>query len=460
MIFSHATILTLNPQRQILTDGAVVTQGSRIVAVGKSAELLQRFPDQEQHDCRGNILMPGLIDTHVHTAQAMIRGCADDLTLLDWLGKRVWVLQGNYTEEDGRASAALCILEMIKSGTTSFIEINLAERYGFDGVAGVVVNSGIRAAIGKIVMDLPSYARKQGFMHPGMIEDGETSLRNTLAAYDRWNGAANGRLRVWFGPRTPGGVTPSLYDRLSKLAAERGMGITIHLSAVREDLDYAREQGFRSPVEFARAHGLLGERTVLAHCVWTDAEDWKILAETGTHVSHNPASNSKTAAGIAPVQGMLQAGVNVTIGCDGGPSNNTYDMLRDLRMVSYLASLRENDPTVVPAETVLEMATLNGARAFGMGDQLGSIEPGKLADFIVIDTRAPHLTPSWDPVSTVAYAAHGSDVDTVVIDGQVVMEGRKVLTMDEGAIVEEAGRRAGEVARRAGLQIGPRWPVI
>jgi len=202
----------------------------------------------------------------------MIRGCADDLSLLDWLGKRVWVLQGNYTAEDEKASAALCILEMIISGTTSFIEINLAERYGFDGVAAVALQSGIRAAIGKIIMDLPSYAKKQGFMHPGMIEDGETSVRNTLAAYDRWNDAGNGRLRVCFGPRTPGSVTPSLYDRISVLARERDMGITIHLSEVKDDLDYAKSQGFRSPIEFAQAHGLLGNKTVLSHCVWTVSE--------------------------------------------------------------------------------------------------------------------------------------------------------------------------------------------
>jgi len=459
MIFSNATILTINRQRKILNDGAVAVSGNHILAVGKSDAILSQFPEEPVYECSNHILLPGLIDTHVHTAQAMIRGCADDLSLLDWLGKRVWVLQGNYTEEDGRASAALCILEMIKSGTTAFIEINLAERYGFDGVAEVVVQSGIRAAIGKIVMDLPSYARKQGFMHAGMVEDGETSIRNTLKAFDRWNGMADGRLQVWFGPRTPGGVTPALYDRISQLARERGMGITIHLAEVKEDLDYAREQGFRSPVEFALAHGLLGEKTVLAHGVWTDEQDWDILARTGTHVSHNPASNAKTAAGIAPVNGMLAAGVNVTIGCDGGPSNNTYDMVRDLRFVSYLASLRENDPTVVPAETVLEMATINGAKALGMADQLGSIEPGKLADFIIINTNAPHLVPIWDPVSTVAYAAHGSDVETVVINGQIVMDRRKMLTLDEAAIQLEAMERAPQVAARAGLRLRPRWPV-
>jgi cytosine/adenosine deaminase-related metal-dependent hydrolase len=459
MIFDNATIITMNPERRIITQGAVAVSGNSIEAVGKRIQILERYPEKQRINCNGNVLMPGLIDTHVHLAQAMIRGCADDLGLLDWLIKRVWVLQGNYSEEDGKASAALCAAEMIKSGTTAFIESLLAEVYGVDGVAETILASGMRAAIGKIVMDLPSYANASGVMHPGMVEDGETSVQNTLKAYDRWNGAGDGRLQIWFGPRTPGGVSPELYDWISELAKERGMGITIHLSEVHEDIDYAQSQGFQTPIEFARAHGLLGDRTVLAHFVWTGEKDWSIAAETGTHVSHNPASNAKTATGIAPIHGMRRAGVNVSIGCDGGPSNNTYDMIRDMRMVSYLANLLQKDPTVIPAEHVLEMATINGARAMGLEHQIGSIEPGKRADFILIDMDKPHLTPCFDPVSTIVYAAHGSDVDTVVIDGKIVMQNRKLLTLDEEAVVHEARRRAFEVMERSGLDIKPNWPM-
>ena len=460
MIYNNATIITMNPQREILTNGAVVVEERDLIAVGKSRELRERFPHHTVVDCGGKVLMPGLIDTHVHTAQAMLRGCADDLMLLDWLGNRVWPLQGSYNAEDGRASAALCALEMIKSGTTSFVEAMLAERYGIDNVAEIVLQSGMRAAIGKIVMDQPSYGERKSFMHPGLVEDGETSIRNTLAAFDKWNGAGDGRLQIWFGPRTPGGVTPSLYDEISKLAHERGMGITIHNSEVKDDQVYAASQGSRSAVEFIHAHGLLGPRTVLAHVVWSDEADWKLLAATGTHVSHNPASNAKTATGIAPVHGMLAMGVNVSLACDGGPSNNTYDMIRDMRLASYLACLREKDPTVVPAETVLEMATINGAKAMGLVDQIGSIEVGKRADFILIDMDAPHLTPAWDPVSTIAYAATGADVDTVVVDGRTVMEHRQLRTLDEQAILENVRSRYRAVAERCGLHIGPRWPVL
>jgi len=460
MIFENATIITMNLRRQIVEHGAVAVTEKAIVAVGKSKEIVGKYPEKRRINCNGNVLMPGLIDTHVHTAQAMLRGCADDLGLLDWLFKRVWVMQGNYSFEDGRASAALCALEMIKSGTTSFIECMLAGRYGFDSVAEVIVQSGMRAAIGKIVMDMPKYASSENVMYPGMVEDGETCIRDTLSAFDKWNGAADGRIQVWFGPRTPGGVTHERFNQISRLAKERNMGITIHLMEVKEDGDFARSAGFHSTIDYAHAHGLLGPRSVLAHVVWTDEQDWKLMAETGTHVTHNPASNAKTATGIAPVDGLLKMGVNVAIGCDGGPSNNTYDMIRDMRLVSYLANLRENDPKAVPAETVLEMATINGARAMGIIHQTGSIEAGKQADFIVIDMDKPHLIPAWDPVSTIVYAAHGSDVDTVVIDGKVVMQGRKVLTLDEEAIKGDIRQRYKAVAERAGLTIRSQWEII
>jgi len=460
MIFENATIITMNPKREIIKHGAVAVTGRNIVGIGKSKLICEQFPEKERINCNGNVLLPGLIDTHVHTAQAMLRGCADDLGLLDWLAKRVWVLQGNYTYEDGQASAALCALEMIMSGTTAFIECMLAEVYGIDGVVEKILDSGMRAAIGKIVMDLPSYGKADNLMHPGMVEDGETSVNNTLAAFDRWNGAGDGKIQIWFGARTPGGVSPELYDRISELASARDMGITVHLSEVVEDIDYAVSQGFRSPVEFAQAHGLLNPRTVLAHCVWMDQKDWDIMASTGVHVSHNPASNGKTATGIAPINGMLKAGVNVSMGCDGGPSNNTYDMIRDMRLVSHLANLREKDPIVVPAETVLELSTINGAKAMGLENEIGSLEVGKRADFIVIDMDKPHLTPAWDPVSTIVYAAHGSDVDTVVIDGKIVMKNREVLTLNRKEILEDIRERHHKVARRAGLNIGPRWPVI
>jgi cytosine/adenosine deaminase-related metal-dependent hydrolase len=308
-------------------------------------------------------------------------------------------------------------------------------------------------------MDVATYATKDNWMHPGMIEDRETTLRDTLAMYDKWNGAGDGRLAVWFGPRTPGGVTPELYREISALARERNMGITVHLAEVQADRTYLKEQFGQTPAEFAQDVGLVGPNVLLVHAVWMDANDIAILARTDTNVSHNPASNAKLASGIAPIPEMLAAGVNVGLGTDGGPSNNTYDLVREMRLASYLHKVRTLDPLVMPAETVLEMATINGAKAMGLEEEIGSLEVGKQADFVVFDLDKPHVTPSVNPVSTLAYAATGTDVNTVVIGGQVVVQDGQVLTMDEGRILRQARERAEAVWRRAGIEFEPRWPT-
>ncbi|MBC7232153.1 MAG: amidohydrolase [Chloroflexi bacterium] len=460
MIYEHGTLVTVDAQRRVITDGAMAVENGRFVAIDKSHVLHERFPNEPRTDLKGRIVTPGLINTHVHLAQAMIRGCAEDMELLDWLGKRVWVLQGNYTEEDGRASAELCILEMLKSGTTAFVESMLAERYGFDGIAEVVLRSGIRAVLAKIVMDIGTYATKDSWMHPGMIEDRETSLRNTLAMHDKWNGAGNGRLRVWFGPRTPGGVTPELYREISALARQRNMGITVHLAEVQADRLFLQEKYGKTPAQFAEDVGLVGPNVLLVHAVWMDEDDIAILARTQTNVSHNPVSNAKLASGIAPIPEMLAAGVNVALGTDGGPSNNTYDMVRDMRWASYIHKARTLNPLVMPAETVLEMATIHGAKAIGLEKEIGSLEVGKQADFVVFDLDKPHLTPHMDAVSTLVSAATGADVDMVVIGGQVVVRDGHVLTMDEERVLREARERAAAVWKRAGIEWKPRWPVL
>ena len=458
MIYEHGLLITVDPQRRIISDGAMVVQEGRFVAIDKTATLRERFPMEPRVDLRGRVVTPGLVNAHVHLAQAMIRGCADDMELIDWLGKRVWVLQGNYSEEDGRASAELCLLEMLKSGTTAFVESLLAERYGFSGIAEVVLRSGIRAALAKVVMDVGTYATKSSWMHPGMVEDRETSLKNTLAMYDEWNGAGNGRLAVWFGPRTPGGVTPELYREITALARERNMGVTVHLAEVASDRKFLREAYGMSPAEYAESVGLVGPRTLLVHAVWMEPIDIEILARTHTNIAHNPASNAKLASGIAPIPQMLTAGVNVALGTDGGPSDNTYDMVRDMRLASYLHKAKTLDPLATPAESVLEMATINGARALGWETEIGSLEVGKQADFVVFDFDKPHLTPSINPVSTLVCAATGSDVDTVVIAGQVVVEHGRCLTLDEERVVREARIRAADLWKRAGIPDKPVWP--
>ncbi len=464
MIYSNATILTLDNDRRIISEGAIRVVGSDIESVGKADELLAAHPDDELIDCRGGIMLPGLIDTHVHTSQCMLRGVSEASGPGDfhtWLFGRIFPLQGTYTHEDALASASLCVLEMLKSGTTGFVECLLADHYGLDGIAQMCLDSGIRAALGNLVMDVSPEKRDEAGWPLSMWQDRESGMAGTIAGHQRWTDP-DGRLQIWFGSRSVEPVNDlSLFPEVASLAREHGIGITIHLAELPSDNDYARSLGHRSHVALAEHLGLLGPRTVLAHCTIADDEDIAVLAATGTTVAHCPGNNSATGWGPARVTDMLDAGVNVTLGCDGAPTNANMDLLRDLRVTAHVARMREHRRAAITPETILEMATLNGAKALGLESRIGSLEVGKAADFIVIDVDAPHLQPIWNPVASVVFAAQGSDVDTVVVDGTLVMHRREVKTMDESAIVAKARTTQRAVAQRCGIDdLGSSWQVI
>jgi cytosine/adenosine deaminase-related metal-dependent hydrolase len=450
---SGGTIITVDSNRQVIKNGVVRLEDNRIVEIAKPTQVGERSQSEFEIDAKGMAVLPGLVDAHVHLAQALIRGCADDTSLIDWLQKFVWPLQGNFEADDGKASAELCMLEMIKSGTTTFLESLLHSRYGFDAIAESVQKSGMRGILSKTVMGIPGYGTEKSIMHPGMIEDAETCLREVESHFKRWNGGANGRIRVWYGARSLGGCTRELYERIAKRAHGLGTGVTMHLSEVQEDVRYAKKEFGMMPAEFMNKVGLAGPNIVFAHGVWLTEGEWAILARTGTHVAHCPSSNMKLSSGIASVPEMMNAGVNVCLGCDGGPSNNCHDMVREMKAASLLQKVRTMDPLTMSAGTVLEMATIKGARALGLERQIGSIEIGKKADLILVDIRKPHLTPTFDPVSSIVYAGEGSDVDTTIIDGEIIMKNRVVTTLDEEKVVRIANERAVRLLERAGLNI-------
>jgi len=451
ILIEHGVVVTLDARRRVISDGAVMIEGSKITAVGKTDELHGMCAPEHTIDASRKLVIPGLIDCHVHVAQALIRGCADDVALIDWLGKYVWPLQGNYDAKDGEVSAKLCMLEMIKSGTTAFIESMIHTRYGFDGITKALEKSGMRGCLAKTIMDTPAYGRKQ-MMHPGMIEDGEKSFNETIEMIERWDGRANGRIRVWFGPRSLGACSKPLYEKIAEEAGKRKAGLTMHLCEIKEDVKYARRKFRKSPVAFARDVGLLGPRTVLAHAVWLTDHDIRILSKARTNISHCPSSNAKLASGIARVPEMLKRNVNVGLGCDGGPSNNTYDMIREMKLAACIHKARLLDPLTMPAERILEMATIGGARAIGMQDKLGTIEPGKLADIVLINLDGVHMVPNNNHVSDLVYAGCGTDVDTVIVDGRILMEHRNVKTLNEMEVIREARERAGALLERTGLK--------
>ena len=460
ILISGGIVVTMDSRRRVITDAAVLIEGSRITKVGKLSEVKSGTQPEFEIDAKGMLILPGLIDTHVHLAQALLRGCADDTSLIDWLQKYVWPLQGNFDSQDGKTSAELCMLEMIKSGTTTFLESLLHTRYGFDGIAASVETAGMRGILSKTVMGLPSYGSAGGIMHPGMVEDGETCLREVEEYFKRWNGKANGRIRVWYGARSLGGCTPELYKQIAAGANRLHTGVTMHLNEVREDGEYTKREFNKLPAEFMDEVGLVGPNVVYAHGVWLTEKEWKILAKKGANIAHCPSSNMKLASGIAKVPEMIKDGVNVGLGCDGGPSNNCYDMIREMKIASLAQKARLLDPLIMDAETVLEMATIKGARALGLEEEIGSIEVGKKADLVLVSLRKPHLVPPFNPVSHLVYAAQGSDVDTVIIDGRIIMEKQSVLTLDESKIIQEANERGPNLLLRAGLQVKPKWEMV
>jgi len=448
----------MDRERHIFRDGAVYTEGKSIRYVGPTDALDIREADVVI-DGRGKLVMPGLIDTHVHLAQALIRGCADDVALVDWLKDYVWVLQGNFTAEDGRVSAELCMAEMIRTGTTAFIECMIHSRYGFDGIAEAVERAGMRAALSKIIMDSTGYADNPDIMYPGMVEDADECLRETNEMHRKWHGAAGERIQVWYGLRSLGAVSDDLFREVINLADEKDTRMTMHLGEVVDDVRFVRERGFANLTDFARSMGLLRPNMVLAHGIHFEDREIPILAEHGCHVAHCPASNLKLASGFAKVPLMLRHGVSVSIGCDGGPSNNTYDMMREMRLAALVHKAAVNDPLVVTAEQAIEMATLGGAAAMGLQGQVGALVEGMLADFIVVDMKQIGLMPNSNPVSNLVYAGCGHYVETVVVDGQVLMHEGRLLTIDEESVMTRAQERSRELLERSGVEIRPKWPV-
>ena len=335
MLYTHATIITINPSRDIILDGAILVHDNLIADIGKTAALKSKYPDEPEYPLAEHIIVPGLISTHMHTAQTLIRGCADDLELVDWLCSRIWVLQGNFTAEDGYCAARLSIAEMLKSGTTCFLESMFADRYGFDGLAKAVEESGIRGCLGKIVMDVGTYASDPEWsMHKGLVENREMSLMGTLKMHEKWDGKANDRIRVWFGARvslkitshcfaiayprqTPGGVSDGLYKEMTTLSKEKNIPITMHCLEVAQDTAFFNSRG-HTGMSYCDSVGLLGPSTVLMHMAHLIDSDIEKLVETGTHVAHCPTSNAKLASGLCRVVDLQKSHVNVGLGTDGG----------------------------------------------------------------------------------------------------------------------------------------------
>jgi cytosine/adenosine deaminase-related metal-dependent hydrolase len=345
------------------------------------------------------------------------------------------------------------MLEMLKSGTTSFVGVDVVSRYGFDGIARSVAEAGMRGALAKTVMDSPGYGTKRSIMPPGLVEEKDACMREAKSMIHNWNTIRGGVVRVWVAPRSLGGCSKELYTQVAELAREYETNVTMHLAEVKEDVKYAKENFEMTPFEFIESVGLAGPHSLFAHMVWLDDSDIRRVARTKSNVAHCPSSNLKLASGIPKVPEMIEAGINVGLGCDGAPCNNSYDMIREMKLAAVIQKARLLDPRVMPATSVLEMATINGARAMGIQSEVGSIEVGKRADLVLVDLKKPHLVPHRNIVSSMVYSAVGSDVDTVLVGGKVLLRGGIALTLDEEKIMNEAERHQSELISRSGIRV-------
>ncbi len=438
LIIKDAAIITLDSNDRIVA-GSVVIEGGRIAEVLPPSSSISEGGSDEVIDGRGRTLLPGFIQTHIHLCQTLFRGAADDLALIDWLKQRVWPMEAAHTPESLYASARLGIAELIRGGTTCALTMETVNHT--EAVFRAVEESGFRATVGKCMMDHGDDVPE------ALSEETEDSIAGSLELLERWNGRADGRIRYCFAPRFAVSCTRELLERVARLSRERGVMVHTHASENRDEIAMVESATGKRNIEYLRDVGLTAPHVVLAHCVWLDENEMEILRATGAHIAHCPSSNLKLASGFARVAEMLDRGISVSLGADGAPCNNRLDMFTEMRTAALLQKVLRG-PRALPALTALRMATTNGARALGLDDQIGSIEVGKRADLQLLDLNRLHTTPRSDPVSTIVYAAEASDVETVIIDGRIVMRDRELLTLDERVVIEQANNEAQQLTRK------------
>ncbi|OPY06854.1 MAG: 5-methylthioadenosine/S-adenosylhomocysteine deaminase [Syntrophaceae bacterium PtaB.Bin095] len=434
-IISGGTVLVLDKENTIIDDGAVAVAGTDIAAVGTAVDIGREFRGRRSIDARGSLVMPGLVNGHTHTAMTCFRGIADDMALMEWLNDFIFPAEAkNVDPELAYWGSLLACAEMIRSGTTTFCDMYIFE----DETARAAREAGMRCLLGEVLFDFPS----PNFQTPA------EGLAYTERLLRKW--AGDPLVNIFVEPHALYTCSPGLLKAAKRLADRYGAPVGMHLLENLPEKAQIQEKYGRGAVPFLREIGYLDERFIAFHGVCLDEEDMKTLAGQGCSVIHNPESNMKLASGVAPVPDMLAHGLTVGLGTDGCASNNNLDLFQEMDTAAKLHKVHRLDPTVMNAETVLKMATREGAKALGMGNLAGCLKPGMKADLILLGFDKPHLTPLYSPYSHLVYAANGSDVDTVFINGRPVMENRRLLTIDE----EEAMARVRDIALRVRKSLG------
>ena len=426
ILIKNGTILTMaGPEAEIIT-GDLGIKGDSIFFVGGN---VSGFSADKVIDAEGKIVLPGFVNAHTHSAMSLFRHTADDLPFWEWLHDRIFPLEEALTPEYAYWGSMLSIAEMIKSGTTTF-----ADMYFFmDKTAEAVLSSGIRANLSRgLVTEDPGVFSK--------IEEG-------AALYHTWHGKGDGRICIDLGPHAPYTCSPEYLGKVVETAKDLNTNIHIHLSESRKELETIKEQYGLSPVEYLDKAGVFELNTMAAHCVHVSDSDIEILKKNGVNVLNNPGSNLKLGNGFAPVAKFMEEGINVCLGTDGPASNNNLNMFEEISLAALVNKGVTEEPTVLPAYEALRMATVNGAKALGREDEIGTLEPGKKADIILVDTEKPHFYPNGNPYSSLVYSAQASDVCTAICNGEILMEDNHLLTIDEKEVIGRAAEAAEKLGR-------------
>lgn len=405
--------------------GKEIKKGSILLEDDKISSINQNLSSNDADaviDGEGKVLIPGLVNTHTHLSMTLLRGLADDLVLETWLNEHIWPTEANLDGELCYIGAKLACAEMIKSGTTTFNDMY----FYMDRVARAVDESGVRGNI------------THGMLDMGDEEKRKAEYKESLRIIDKCHNTADGRIKVSFGPHAPYTCSTELLTWVRKKASQLGVRIHTHVSETEFEVKTIIDTYEGRPFEYLDRIGFLDDDVLVAHAVWPSVSELDIIKEREVKVSHNPVSNMKLASGVSPVAKMMDKGINVSLGTDGAASNNNLDMLEEMKIAAIQQKVNTGDPTVLRAEDVFKIATIGGATALGLEDEIGTIEVGKKADLVLVDMGAPHLTPYRHPISHLVYAANGGDVDTVICNGQILMQERELLTIDEKALLEQA----------------------
>ena len=430
LLITGGTLLTMSHDMKVIEDPVIGVRDGTILFVREKGNDSFPYHAKETIDASRSVIMPGLINTHTHLPMVAFRGMADDLALMDWLHNHIFPAEAQFVNREMvYHSSMLSIAEMILSGTTTFCDGYFFE----DGVAEAAIDAGMRGMPCQGFTDFPT----------SDIPDPSKRAAVAEAFVEKWSDASP-LIRPALFCHAPYTCSPETLCMIKEIARDRDVPFLIHLAETKDEVADIKNRYGKTPVRHLHSLDLLDDRTIAVHCVWLDEEEIDILAEHGVKVSHTPESNMKLAAGTAPVPEMLRKGITVGLGTDGCASNNDLDLILEMGTAARIHKVSSMDPTVMDAKTVLKMATIEGAKVLGLDDEIGSIEAGKRADIIMIDLNKPHLTPIYDEYSHIVYAAGGSDVKTVIIDGRLVMENRRLLTIDEN----EAMARVREIAER------------